>query len=64
MRFADELRGSEGERCKVTDLRTGTINPGVVQKWNDETQRTDVLYDDGRLVRVGYSFVSLIGDES
>jgi hypothetical protein len=64
MRFADELRGSEGERCKVTDLRTGTIHPGVVQKWNDVTRRADVLYDDGTLVRVGYSFVSLIGDEA
>jgi hypothetical protein len=63
MRFADELRGSEGERCVVTDLRTGICHQGVIVAWNDETQKADVQYDSGPLVRVGYSFVRLIEDE-
>lgn len=63
MRYADEMRGSEGEPCTVTDLRTGTTHNGTVQKWDDATKKADVLYSDGTLVRVGYSFVTLAGGE-
>ena len=64
-RFADELRGSEGERCVVvTDLRTGIRHCGVIVAWNDETGKADVQYDSGPLVRVGFSFVTLLGDET
>ena len=62
-RFADELRGSVGERCIVTDLRTGTQHEGVIVAWDDETQKAYVRYDSGTTVRVGYSFVQLIEDE-
>ena len=64
MRFADELRGSEGERCTVTDLRTGTLQDGTIVSWNDDTQRATVEYDNGRLVSVGYAFLNLHGDET
>lgn len=63
-RFADELRGSEGERCVVTDLRTGVRHQGVIVAWNDATGKADVQYDSGPLVRVGFSFVLLIGPET
>ena len=63
MKFADELRGSEGERCIVTDLRTGTQHKGTVVRWDDEAQRAEVKYDSGVTVRVGHGFVSLIGEE-
>jgi len=63
-RFADELRGSEGERCVVTDLRTGIRHCGVVVAWDDETGKADVKYDSGPLVRVGFSFLRLLGDET
>lgn len=63
MKYADELRGSEGERCRVTDLRTGTIHNGTIEAWHDEIGKADVRYDDGRVVRVGYSFVALVEDE-
>ena len=58
-RFADELRGSEGERCIVTDLRHGTRHPGVIVRWDDAAQRADVKYDTGATVRVGFGFVQL-----
>ena len=64
MRFADEMRGSEGERCTVTDLRTGKVEPGVVMAWHDKLQKADVKYDSGPLVRVGFNFVTLIGEEN
>jgi len=63
MRFADEMRGSVGERCTVTDLRTGKLYHGAVVAWDDATKKADVAYDDGRLVRVGYTFVRLHGEE-
>ena len=63
MRYADEMRGSVGERCTVTDLRTGKQYHGVVVAWNDATKKADVEYDDGLLVRVGFSFVTLHGEE-
>lgn len=62
-RFADELRGSEGERCIVTDLRTGKRHEGEIVAWNENEHRAVVRYDDGRIFSVGYSFVQLIGDE-
>jgi hypothetical protein len=64
MKYPDEMRGSEGERCLVADLRTGTIHEGTVQRWDDATKKADVLYANGTLVRVGYSFVLLEGEES
>jgi hypothetical protein len=63
MRFADELRGSKGEPCRVTDLRTGHTHTGVVESWDDESKKAIVRYDNGVRVRVGFSFVTLIGDE-
>jgi hypothetical protein len=64
MRFADELRGSEGERCAVIDLLDNTATEGVIVKWDDATQKADVQYDSGKRVRVGFLFVQLLGDES
>lgn len=63
-RFSDEMRGSEGERCRVTDLSTGTQHDGVIVAWNAATLMADVLYDAGETVRVYYGFVQLLGDES
>ena len=63
-RFADELRGSEGDRCRVIDLRTASSHYGTVESWDDETKKAVVQYDDGTRVRVAYTFVQLIGDES
>jgi hypothetical protein len=65
MRFADELRGSEGQRCRVTDLRNGKSYFGTIEKWDDRTKKAQVLYDDGvTRVRVAYSFVSLLDEET
>lgn len=63
MRFSDELRGSEGERCIVTDLRTGTRHEGTVLEWDDVDEKAVVRYDGGLAVRVSFSFVQLLGDE-
>jgi hypothetical protein len=63
-RFSDELRGSVGERCIVTDLQTAKRYEGVIEAWDDETKKADVRYTSGRLVRVGFSFVELLGDEA
>jgi cation diffusion facilitator CzcD-associated flavoprotein CzcO len=62
--FADELRGSEGERCIVTDLRTGTRHEGVIIEWREREKKAVVQYDDGRTFRVGYSFVTLTDEET
>jgi hypothetical protein len=62
-RFADELRGSEGERCIVTDLRTGLRHNGVIRAWSDDEKKATVEYDNRRIVRVGYSFVELLGKD-
>lgn len=63
MRFMDELHGSIGERCTVTDLRTATVYEGTVVALHDASEKVDVRYDDGRLVRVGIGFVTLTLDE-
>ncbi len=64
MQYADEMRGSEGDRCTVVDLRTGTKHIGTVMRWDDAEQKADVKYDSGALVRVGFSFVSLDREEA
>jgi len=64
MRFADELRDSVGERCTVSDLRTGTIEAGTIQGIEGGGLKVRVLYDSGALVRVGYNFVELTEDEN
>lgn len=62
-RFADEMRGSEGERCTVTDRRVGKTYAGTILKWDDRIKKADVKYDDGRIVQVGFGFVTLEGGE-
>lgn len=64
MRYADELKGSEGERCIVGDLRRGIVHHGVIEQVHDEGRKVTVLYDTGLRVRVGYGFVSLTEPET
>lgn len=63
MKYSDELLGSEDERCTVTDLRIGLQSDGVVIAVHEKGVKVDVRYDSGETVRVGYSFVSLHGEE-
>ena len=63
----DELR--VGEDCTVTDLRTGTSHRGIITYLEPDAtggpdSKVQVTYDDGRRVRVGPGFVTLIGDEA
>lgn len=64
MRFMDELRGSEGERCTVADLRHGEVYSGTVEEVREREGKVRVRYDDGTLVSVGYSFVTLTEPEA
>ncbi len=63
MRFLDELRGAEGERCTVADLRHGTTWTGTVKGVDLHDGKVYVERDNGVTYRVGYSFVTLEGDE-
>ena len=60
--FADEMRGSEGERCTVVDLRTGESHAGTVESWDDANGKAIVQCDNGLRLLVGYSFVMLEGE--
>jgi len=62
MKFMDEVR--TGDRCTVTDLRTGLQHIGTVRATHQESDKVDVEYDTGRLVRVGLTFVQVHGDDS
>jgi hypothetical protein len=65
MRFSDELRGSEGQRCEVIDLaHGGTKREGVIESWDDAAMKAVVRYPDGTGVRVGYTFVTLLDRET
>ncbi len=64
MRFLDELRGSEGERCTVTDLRRGEQWDGTILAVHFDRGKVDVRRDDGVAYEVGYSFVQLHGKEA
>ncbi len=63
MRFADELRGSEGERCTVTSPGSRQLRDGVVIAWDDAAGMATVECDDGTTFRVRFDFVQLHGDE-
>ena len=63
MQHADEMRGSEGKKCVVTDLQTAKRYDGVVREWDDDSKKAVVELSSGRSVRVGYGFVELVGEE-
>jgi len=62
-RFLDELSGSVGEPCTVTDLREGKVYHGTIEELRFPEDKVRVRYDDGTLVSVGPGFVTLVEDE-
>jgi len=58
MRYADEMRGSEGERCTVRG-RTGTVVKVV-----EEGRRALVALDDDDTYTFNYDEIQLLGDET
>lgn len=67
MQFMDELRGSVGERCKVTNTKTGEEYEGTIIRLHEATGTVTVEKDDKELVSqrrlVHYRFVELFGEE-
>ncbi len=65
-RYADELRGSETERCIVIGLLNGEVidRPAVVLSVHDGGNRATVKYDDdGTEETLTFERVTLQGDE-
>lgn len=61
-RYADELKGSEGENIVVLSA----YNPyrvGSIIEADDDGATVTVQYDDGSTERVGYGRVQLVDDE-
>lgn len=64
MRFADELRGSEGEACQVK-LPFEVTRDAVICAVYDEGRRVFVQFDDDLSRReVSYELVTLYGEEN
>jgi len=60
-RFADELRGSEGERCYVLEP-DGPRHIGTITAWDDDRKIATVQLDDRGCVQASFRSVELIGD--
>lgn len=67
MRFADELRGSAGERCRVIDVGLEDLVAfGVIEDTEDleSVGKVHVRYDDGTHKDVPYTLVRLLTEET
>lgn len=66
-RFADELRGGEGERCTVFGLRNGDVieRDATVIAVHDGGQSATVRYDDDQSTEtLTFERIDLEGDEA
>lgn len=63
MRYMDELFGSLGEPCVVTNPRTNEKRSGVIAELHIEESRVTVAYDSGARALMPCEWVELVLSE-